>query len=269
MESGMNILEQFKLLQRQIEEDQSQWAEIDREWLMVSEMDGHLSIDFYASPFGEHFEHLLNLLSRAEIASQVRHLVFHSPIDDGANGTRCWDFSALLDTSVVFPNLVRLWIEQYNTGDHNHPIIGTRTTYEERGLLARWLSKAPRLASLSAPSAPNMAFFERSIHPLHELNIQAGYDTEEFVLNFTQSTCFPELWLFEYQDYNEDYVDSHGYNHTPLSHFQGLFQSPAFDSVRHFVWHNPIFTMEELSSLKVLRPRLAFKIARFSSEYLR
>jgi hypothetical protein len=162
-----------------------------------------------------------------------------------------------------------LSIEQYELINYNRPVIATRTKYEEQGLLSKWLSKAPQLIVLTAPSAPNKAFFERPVHPLQILNIQAGYDTQNFIQNFAQSNCFPELRYLGYQDYNENYIENYRDNCTPLAHFYELFQSPAFASIRSFVWHNPIFAMDELSKLKALRPDLHFMIVRSSKEYVK
>ena len=238
------------------------------ERLTLSEHDGLISIDFYASPFKENFTTLLDILSEDAVASQLQRLSFHAP-DEGANGTRPWDFESLLNKPILFPNLIQLSIEWYEPINHNRPVTATRTQYEEQGMLAKWVSKAPELLFLSAPSAPNKAFFERSRHPLERLNIQAGFDAQDFVLNFAHSNCFPELWRFEYQDYNEEYIQNYQENCTPLTHFYELFQSSAFASIRVFVWHNPIFAMDDLSKLKALRPDLHFMVVRSSKEYVK
>ena len=266
----MDIVKRFEALKKDIDllNKEKEWFDPEPERLTLSEDDGLISIDFYGSPFTERFTTLLNILSEEAVANQVQRLFFHAT-DVGANGTRPWDFESLLDKPILFPNLIQLSIEWYEPINHNRPVIATRTRYEEQGMLANWLSKAPQLIMLTAPSAPNKAFFERPRHPLQRLNMQAGFDVQNFVQNFAQSNCFPELWRFEYQDYNEVYIQNYQENCTPLAHFYELFQSPAFASIRVFVWHNPIFAMDDLSKLKALQPDLHFAVVRSSKEYVK
>jgi hypothetical protein len=269
-ENGMDTIKRFEALKKDIDllNKEKEWFDPDPEYLTLSEHDGLISIDFYGFPFTERFTTLLDILSEEAVASQVQRLFFHSP-DKGANGTRPWDFRALLNKPILFPKLIQLSIEWYEVVNHNRPIVGDDYDHAEQGMLANWLSKAPELIFLSAPSAPNKAFFERPRHPLERLNIQAGFDTQDFVLNFAHSNCFPEMWRFEYQDYNEDYIQNYQENCTPFTHFYELFQSPAFASIRVFVWHNPIFAMDDLSKLKALRPDLHFMVVRSSKEYVK
>jgi hypothetical protein len=49
------------------------------------------------------------VLSLPEVASRVASLTFDGP-DEGANGTRDWDFSWLLAQEVTFPELEQLII---------------------------------------------------------------------------------------------------------------------------------------------------------------
>jgi hypothetical protein len=264
----MDALKAFTPIQQKIEAYNRDLPHRTQEWLLVSAVDDLISIDFYGIPWHDPFHELLALLSDAAIASRLHRLFFHAP-DVGANGTKHWDFSPLLAAPVEFPNLRHLAIELYDGSGHNRPIVAGAYDYEEQGMLARWLDKAQGLTYLAAPSAPNAAFFERRGHPLERLNLQAGYDTQNFVQHFAQSDAFPELTRIDYQDYNERYMDDFPVGCTPFEDFRALFQSPAFDPVKLFCWHNPIFTLDELMSLKALRRDLLVRVIRTDSDYVR
>lgn len=264
----MTSLQHFLPIQQKIEAEniQRNWAE---NHLLMSEIDGLLRVDFYASPFETYFDDLLTVLCEPEIANRLQTLRFHSP-DEGANGTRHWSFGRLVNSDADFPALTHLSIDPYDGFGHNHPIVCDKPiTYDEHGVLAKWLTKAPNLKFLAAPSAPNGDFFKREKSALEILSIQAGYDTQQFILNFAASDCFPNLRSFEYCDYDETYAKDYPQRYTPLEHFQRLFQSPAFDQMRSFVWRNPIFSSDELTQLKALRPQLALKTVRIRSEWVR
>ena len=240
--------------------------------LLVSEINDRLLIDFYGFPHAApDFDDLLNLLCEPEIANRVQFLRFGSP-DRGFNGTRDWNFSIILESTVVFPQLEHLEIDIYDGYGHNHPIISGgigADSYSEKGALAKWLDKAPNLHYLAAPSAPNSDFFKRSPTPLGQLHIHAGYDTQDFILNMSQATCFPNLWRLQYKDYDAPYIEDYTKDCTPLAHFKQLFQSPAFDSIRSFIWHNPIFSDDELRELKALRPNVGFKVVQTRSQWVK
>src|SRR5207248_1056697 len=85
-------------------------------------------------------------------------------VKGGANGTRNWDLSLIADSDAVFPQLRALSIEQTKPGDHNRSIVAA--VYEEEGILARILARAPVLESLVTPSAPNADFFRVGERPL-------------------------------------------------------------------------------------------------------
>src|ERR1043165_4764398 len=123
----------------------------------------------------------------------------------GANGTRNWDFTPLVESSAVFPQPTSFFIEPSAPEHHNQTIIAK--DYDEDGMIARLLTRFPRIESLTTPSAPNASFFEIGIRPLVYLRVDAGYDTQNFILNLSKSSCFPSLRLLDYGDYNERYME--------------------------------------------------------------
>lgn len=266
------LLNRFAPIQQAIEAENKFYGMLLNR-LSVAEIDDMLHIHFDASPFDEYFDDLITLLCAPDIAPRLNRLIFASH-DTGANGTRHWDFGHILKTDATFPNLIELSVELYNPLEHhNHPIIcgwrGGIAAYEEMGILAKWLDKAPNLRWLTAPSAPNSDFFKRDPTLLEKLHIQAGFDTQGFIANFSQATCFPKLWQFEYQDFHDTRDRDYTQKYTPLADFRALFQSPAFDSIRSFVWYNPIFSDTELRHLKALRPKLGFEVVKTHTEWLK
>lgn len=236
--------------------------------VLVSEVNGMLNVDFCASPFEASYDDFLNLLCEAEIAERLKMLTFHAP-DIGANGTREWSFDPLIAHDVVFPYLTHLQIELYNHVDHNRPIISRQASLKENGTLAHLLDKAPSLLYLEAPSAPNEHFFARRASPLQYMHIQAGYDPQSFIQNWSASACFPDLRRLVYRDYDETYMSDYPQQCTPFEAFVNLFQSAAFDPVKTFIWYNPIFDHEQLTQLYALRPAVSLKIVRAANTYVR
>lgn len=259
------LTDRFVELQRAVEKNNENLPERLRGWLLVSDIDDMLHVDYYAFPDRTPFDEFLSALCDPEIAARLKRLKLHSP-DEGANGTREWEFTRFLRSSATFPSLAWLSIETYDPLDHNCPIVESWRVFQEDGVLAAWLDRAPDLRFLAAPSAPNADFFKREPHPLERLHIQAGYDTQDFVRNFSQSRCFPKLWRLEYQDFHQTYIEDYRQHCTPFEHFEQMFRSDAFSTMMTFVWHDPIFSPEELARLKAIRPKLYFRVVRSATE---
>ena len=222
----------------------------------------HLNIDGGS----ETFEDLMDTLAKPDVAPFISSLVLRRP-DEGANGTNNWDIELLVQTEAMYSQLEAFSIQLGQPADHNRSIVAA--SYDEDGVLARLLAKSPRLQALTAPSAPDTAFFEVGERPLRFMSIDAGYDTQNFILNLARSSCFPDLQCFEWGEYRETYVDDYLDNCTPIEHYRELFQSPAFRSVRRFVWRNPACANEEIRELKATtRPDLQLLVVRYSCEYV-
>ena len=236
--------------------------------LSILEVAGQLHIDFCGSPFDEPFNYLCSSLARTEIASVIGSLSLRSHSDLGVNGTRNWDLWMLVHGAVVFPNLRSFSVEQNNPDGQNRVIVGA--DYDESGVLGRLLRKSPALEKLTVPSAPDRSFFELKSHPLRFLNVDAGYDTQDFIGNLAASSCFPNLTTFEFGEFNETYLDDFQASCTPFDDYRRLFMSEAFSRVKMFVWRNPVCSESEMMKLRPLRSKgvLQIKIVQFSSRYL-
>jgi hypothetical protein len=229
------------------------------------EVSGRLFVGYYGSSWLESYESLFSVLTEPEVAERLTSLRLWGP-DEGANGTREWNLSSLTDGSAHFPALRTFWIQLTEPTDHNRSIVTSRhEPYEEDGVLARLLSKAPALQSLSVPSAPSPEFFRVGCRPIDRLRVDAGYDHQDFILNLSASSCFPELHFFEFGEFNETYLDDYQESCTPLAHYQSLFESPAFRTVRSFIWKNPRASDGEIAALRALRPDLTVAVVRISA----
>jgi hypothetical protein len=227
---------------------------------------GLLHVDFYGSPFEEPFEELLAALATSEAASSLASLWLRGP-DEGANGTRNWDLGPLVDNAPGFPALRDVLVEQTHPGDHNWTIVGT--DYDEEGVLARFLAKAPALRSLTVPSAPSPEFFEVGPRPLTFLSVDSGYDHQNFIQGVSRSACFPELMSLEFGEYSDRSLPDWRDHCTPAEHYRELFASPRYAALRAFTWRDPAESDEKIRALKQLSPGVSLRVVRASSEYMR
>ncbi len=233
----------------------------------VLEVGGELHIDFRGTPFDEPFEELCATLVRPEVAIVLGSLSLRS-WDEGSNGTCNWDLSPLVDAAPSFPNLRSFSVAKNRPGDHNCVIIGA--DYDEDGVLGRLLHKSPSLNTLIVPSAPDATFFSMDHHSLRYLGVDSGYDTQNFIGNIADNSCFPELRTLEFGEFNETYLDDFPSGCTPFEDYRRLFTAPHFASVRYFVWRNPVCSEEQIADLRSLRPKqdLQIQIVRFSAWYV-
>jgi hypothetical protein len=234
--------------------------------LCVTTLGGQFHLDFYGDPFGEDYQEVLAAVASPEVAPRVRSLTFRGP-DEGSNGTRNWDLSPLAESDAVFPHLRSVSVEQTKPADHNRTIVAAG--YDEDGVLARLLAKAPELESLVTPSAPSADFFQVGERPLAFLSVDAGYDHQGFIRVLARSSCFPGLRCLEFGEYNEAYMDDYAARCTPFDDYRELFGSAAFKPVGRFVWRNPACSAARVAKLRATRPDLQLLVVRTSAEYVR
>jgi hypothetical protein len=237
---------------------------IDR--LGITQVGELARLDFYGDPFGDSFADLLDVLGDSEVANSLASLEFRGP-DEGSNGTRNWDLSAIADSGVSFPRLRRLSIEQTKPTDHNKSIVAQ--DYDEEGVLAKILAKSPALEVLVTPSAPNADFFQIGPRPIQFLSVDTGFDHQNFIANLARSTCFPALQSFEFGEYHETYMDDFSSHVTPFVDYRALFTSPAFASVEVFLWRNPACSPGEMAEIRTLLKDHQVMVAHWSAEWLR
>jgi hypothetical protein len=141
------------------------------EKLVFCSMGELLHVEYYGDSFGESYEDFLKLLCLPEVAGKLASLELRGP-DEGANGTRNWDLTPLLESEVIFPRLRSIVVQPTLPEHHNQTIIAS--VYEEDGQIGRLLAKASSLQSLTVPSAPDVTFFGGSSWPLEYLRVESG-----------------------------------------------------------------------------------------------
>ena len=185
----MDVVKQLESLQRRI----AQRNDLDQspyfwEHLAIIQTGTSIHCDFYGSRFSDSYCDLLDTLAHIDVAPRIRSLVFRNP-DEGTNGTIEWDLSPLVSTSAEFSQLGHFAIQLNQPSDHNRSIIGTQ--FDENGVLAKLITKSPNIQELIVPSAPNAEFFNIGERPIRYLNVDAGYDPQNFISNLAESACFP------------------------------------------------------------------------------
>jgi hypothetical protein len=190
---------------------------------------------------------IFEVLSLPEVASRVTSLTFDGP-DEGANGTRDWDFTWLLAQEATFPELQTLIIQPSPPEAHNYTVLGLG--YEADGQLAGWLSKAPKLSQLTTPSAPNAEFFQVEHKMLSWMRVNAGYDQANFILNLSQKPT-PMMVELDWCEIHNKHLDAWEEDATPYEHFEALFSSPGCP--RHITLCNPNLSDEQIRKLIALQ----------------
>lgn len=233
--------------------------------LHVFELGGLFHLEYYGEAGGEGLDLFTAGISNGAVAPAIASIRISGP-DEGYNGTRGFELAPLAAAATPFANLRYLHVQQMQPTDHNRTIIGS--DYDECGVLAEIAAKAPVLTALTVPSAPSREFFGVSLPHLAYLNVDAGYDTQDFILNLSQSAGFPNLTCLEWGEYCESYMDDWRERCTPLDHYRSLFRSEAFRPVMRFVFRNPACSNSELAELKVTRPGLQVLMVRSTGEYV-
>jgi hypothetical protein len=237
------------------------------ERLYFAEVHGLLHVEFYGEASGESFFELCELLCDGDVAYSLKSLTFRGQ-DGGTNGTRTWDFSSVIEREVIFSNLTSLYVEPTLVEHHNRTLMEAMDTFEEQGMIGRLLAKMPKLEILTVPSAPDATFFNVGERPLVVLQVDAGYNHENFILNLSQSLNFPLLRHLDFGDYSQTYMDNFIESYTPFSHYKQLFLSSHFKNLRGITIRNSLLTTEQLQTLRDIRKDLQVYVIQSSGNYI-
>lgn len=260
--------DQLVELQRRVSERneiEDVWVDEYFDKVYFVQLHGLCHVEFYGTPFDEAFQDCITTVSRPEVAAGIRSLVFRGP-DEGANGTRNWDFTSLVDAGTEFLNLNSFFVEPTAPEHHNHTIIAQ--DYEEDGMIARLVAKMPKLLTLTIPSAPNLLFFSLKNHPLQFLRVDSGYDHQNFILNLSKSSCFPNLRFLDFGDYTPHGPDD-PVMPTLLADYAALMQSQAFQRVGRMNLRNASLSSDQTHELVRLKPDLQLFLIQAQGHYVR
>ncbi|MGE3803772.1 MAG: TIGR02996 domain-containing protein, partial [Gemmataceae bacterium] len=222
----------------------------DRGWepfLKVTSNLGLLDVHYHGDlQNGWGVERVLDFLKSREVAPVLHSLLLDGHEDRSrSNGTLDIDLDCWLAKDLEFPNLESLATEQ-----GSGVIIGF---YEEEGRIARLLQRCPALRRLTIPSAPNADFFKLGDHPLEHLNVAAGYDCQNFMVNLAQASCFPNLKQLAFTDYIEDYMDDFAQRCTPFDHYREFFQSPIQERLDTITLREVMLSRQQVDALLSIR----------------
>ncbi len=202
-----------------------------------------------------------------ENPSQIISLVFVGP-DAGANGTRNWDFSRIINSNINFENLKIFKVALTNVGDHNQSVIGKN--YEEDGMIAKLISKMPKLEELELPSAPNIDFFKLPNLSIYSLKIQAGYGHQNFIENLSKSQNLTRLKSLDYTEPYDHFGDLDEGEFTSFAQFKALFESNLFSyEAFHFKLRENRLTQNQLEDLQGIRKVQLLHIKTEVGKYIR
>lgn len=221
---------------------------------------------FYFGRFDDDtFQAFAQAITTEEVASDLLALTLSGP-DEGANGTRNLDLSCLIDQRARYPELRHFEVKRGRPGDHNQTVIAK--VYEEDGQIGRLVRKTPKLDTLIVPSAPGANFFECELHGLRNLDIDAGYDTQNFIERLAGSSILKNLSLLAWGEYSQTYVENWIDYVTPYESMERLFRSTVFEGLTRFVLRNPNYSEEELHRLSAMRPNLQFMAVYETGRYI-
>ncbi|WP_236187236.1 hypothetical protein [Pseudomonas protegens] len=239
------------------------WAS-DYNYLALAPMRDGLHLEYYGELWDEPFAWTLECLAEQSVADTLSSLLF-SGADEGANGTREWEFSPLLDSAVQFPRLRSLAIRPTEPQDHNASLIQKAgTIMEEAGEIARWVAKAPYLSELTLPNAPNADFFQVDLPHLAQLRIGAHFDTQGFIDNLAGSNNLPRLSSLDFSESSalqQSWAkDREEHAITSFASYERLFASHACDPLRALRLRNTCLSLEQLEALQRQRPKLPIMV---------
>ncbi len=232
--------------------------------LTVAPLYGGLHVEFFGNPWDPPFEWTLACLSDPAVAHAVMSLCFTGG-DEGANGSREWEFTALLDSNVQFQRLRSLVITPTAPEHHNASLIQRAgSIMEEAGEIARFASRAPYLTELVVPNAPDASFFDVPLPHLNILQIGPGSDTQRFIEHLAASGNLPALGLLDFSESTElqfTWADEREADAvTPFAAYERLFASDAFAPVHSFRLRNSALSPAQLQALQAMRPGLQFMV---------
>jgi len=214
--------------------------------------------------YEEPFEIFLDLLAEQAIARKVISIEIAGP-DEGANGTRNWDFTRLCGTNTSFPALKSFTVEPSPPNYHNQTIIAA--DYDEDGQTANLLARMPAIELLAIPSAPQLRFCQTGSETLQELRVASGYNNENLIQNLVDFPRFPNLRLLDFAEVEPYIVDEGLCQYIAFDDYATLVSSPAYPRLS-FVLRNPALTDDEAGKLRRIR-RCQIRLVRTRADYVR
>lgn len=208
------------------------------------------------------FAELLDTLAEPAIAKALHALSFTGP-DEGANGTREWVFTPLIERGVPFPHLRHLAIPQADNTAHNEVcIVREGEILDDAGDVGRLVALMPALESLELPQAPDPAFFKVPLPALQRLKIGAGHNPNGFIAHLARHAAqYPALRELDFSDVRGPFMEPEGdWPATPFEDYEALFQSAIGQQIWSMVLRNAQLTEAQYRQLHQMRPNASLQV---------
>jgi hypothetical protein len=143
-------------------------------------------------------------------------------------------------------------------GEHGYKILvsarnGGDGYFEEAGVLADLLVRAPALQELVTPSPPGGEFFRGGPHPLRSLDADAGFGHANFIRNLAGCARFPALRRLVFTDFRQTYLDDWRGQATAFEDYVSLFRSPAASRLESILLREMSLSRDEVRLLLDMR----------------
>jgi hypothetical protein len=200
---------------------------------------------------------LLSLLASTEIAPHLQSFVYSTDAALAANGTYSIVIDPFVSCKQVFPKLSRFVLDQ-GEGEHGYKILASRLNggdgyYDEAGVLARLLDRAPALQELVTSSPPSAEFFLGDPHPLRSLDVDAGFGHEDFIRNLTGCSRFPDLRRLMFTDFRQHHLKDWREQTTSFEDYKRFFVSEIATRVDSIYLREVNLTGEQVRHLLTIR----------------
>lgn len=223
--------------------------------LAAVDLGGALAVDYYGDDH-DGWALASAVLAQAGIAAHIAQLRIAGP-DQGANGLKTWDFSALIDAAPRFGQLADLQIAISDPGDHNQATV-------EDGQLPALLALMPALRNLVLPQAPEAEFFELDLPELANLRTGGDFRTHGFIHHLAQARRLPSLGFVDFTDSLAPFLSIEpqpdDWGTTPFEDYERLFRSPTTERLWGLRLRNTALTEAQYLALQALRPRCQFSV---------
>ncbi|BAV98058.1 hypothetical protein [Lysobacter enzymogenes] len=223
--------------------------------LAAVDLGGALAVDYYGDDH-DGWALASTVLAQAGIAAHIAQLRIAGP-DQGANGLKTWDFSALIDAAPRFGQLADLQIAISDPGDHNQATV-------EDGQLPALLALMPALRNLVLPQAPEAEFFELDLPELANLRSGGDFRTHGFIHHLAQARRLPSLGFVDFTDSLAPFLSIEpqpdDWGTTPFEDYERLFRSPTTERLWGLRLRNTALTEAQYLALQALRPRCQFSV---------
>ncbi len=267
MQKNLTILQDAQLALNALDTERAEEDEYPlhrndfRSRLLVADGGNGLHVQYDGEVWEDAFKIALTAICEAD--ADIVSLKFAGP-DEGANGLRTHDFSALLASKATFPNLLELYIRPTDVSNHNFCGV-------DDNQLPALIARCPNLESLTLPHAPEANFFNQPLKKLRYLRVGMGWQLYDFIANLTMSNNMPELTILDFSDSLSVFevstdkppvtLDNFDDSFTSFGAYQTLFASKALKKGAVFHLRNAYLTEAEFLQLEKMRPDLQFSLS--------